>query len=167
VIFKNDETNETPIHELDQILDRIISELGFQRSRLYAQVTAPTPKPVDYEVDWADDITPIEDMALLQAWHRVNMDLITQLPQPRSRDGTRDLPTHWSFVFQSVAWRERRPPEEIIRDRSLVSIVTSTVLEALKAEAADKKSKGGKKSWEKQYGGADDDDIAEALGVDA
>lgn len=167
VVFKNDEAHETPLHELDQILDRILSELSFQRSRLYALVTAPTPAPVDHVVDWADDITPIEDMALVQAWHRVNMDLMTQLPQPRSRDGVRNLPTHWSFVFQSVAWRERRPPEEIIRDRSLVSIVTSTVLEALKSEAADKRSKGfGKKSWEKQYSGGDEDDIAEALGID-
>ncbi len=149
---------DDPDRGLDELMERVVSEISHQRRRLYAQITAPSPRPVeDAEVEWADDITPVEDMALLQAWHRVNLDLLANMPEPTSKDGKRKLPLHWAFVFQSVAWRERRPPEEIVRDRSLVSIVASTVLEAIRSESADGKGR--------RY--VDQDTVAEALGIDA
>jgi hypothetical protein len=138
-----------------QILDRVITSINETRSLLYAQIAAPTPAPVEEGIDWADKITVLEEMALKQAWHRVNLDLIARLPEPASRDGKRALPRHWSFVFQSYSWRERRPPGEIIRDRSLASIVAATVLEVIKSEKEGKAFMG------------DPDDVAEALGIDA
>ena len=139
------------LSEREDIQLRVIDELSYQRTRLYSQLVAPSAAPVapSEHVKWADDITPLEEGALLQAYHRVNYDLISSMPTPTSKDGKRPLPNHWAFVFQSVAWRERRPPLEIIRDRSLVSVVASTVLEHIKTGE-----------------GVASEDMAEALGGD-
>ncbi len=101
---------------------------------------------------------------MLQAYHRTNYDLLVSMPSPRSKDGKRDLPTHWAFMFEGIAWRERRAPIEIIRDRSLVSVVAATILEYIKAEKLDKQ-KGAKAG--KGYGIADEDDVMEALGINS
>jgi hypothetical protein len=120
---------------LDELLDRVINEISHQKALLFAQVAAPTPAPwTDEPVEWADAITPLEEVGLLEAWHRVNTDLLRGLPQPKSRRDGKPLPQHWSIVFQSVAWREKRAPVDIIRDRSLVSVCAATALEAIKSE---------------------------------
>ncbi len=104
-------------------------------------MTAEGPAPALQAAGWADRITPSEEMLLLEAWHRVNTDALRRLPRPKSKKDKKQLPNTWAMVFQSVAWRERRPPIEIVRDRSLVSICAETVLETIKQE--DGKSSEG------------------------
>ncbi len=150
--------------DLPELQDRVIAELTKQRNGLYSEITSPLPRPATEIVDWAEYITPLEEQAMLQAYHRTNYDLLVSMPSPRSKDGKRDLPTHWAFMFEGIAWRERRAPIEIIRDRSLVSVVAATILEYIKAEKLDKQ-KGAKAG--KGYGIADEDDVMEALGINS
>jgi hypothetical protein len=165
VYFASDLIVEKP-PDLPELQDRIMGEISLQRNLLYSEITAPSPAPAVELVDWADRITPLEEMALVQAYHRVNYDLLATLPTPRSKDGKRELPNHWAFIFEGIAWRERRAPIEIIRDRSLVSVVAATILEYIKAERLDKQKTGGKKAG--SYGiGVDEDDVMEALGVNS
>jgi hypothetical protein len=151
--------------DLPDLQDRVINEIATQRNGLFSEIIAPSPAPATEMVEWAELITPLEEGALMQAYHRTNYDLLAQLPTPRSKDGKRELPNHWAFIFEGLAWRERRAPIEIIRDRSLVSVVAATILEYIKAERLDKQTKGGKAG---KYGiGVDEDDAMAALGINA
>lgn len=126
---------------LEDLLDRTRTELKLQRAALYGQVTAPGPAPSQESVDWAEKITPLEEALLMQAYHRVNYDVIQGLPEPKSKDGERDLPRSWAFLFSSMALREKKPAAEIMQDRSLASIIATFVLEQLREEEREAKRK--------------------------
>ncbi len=134
LLLKYDAGRGEPIDDLDETLGKIQEEVSHCRSLLYAEVTAEGPAPLYEPIDWGDRITPDEEMLLMEAWHRVNTDILRRLPRPMSKKDGKELPNTWAMVFQSVAWRERRPPIEIVRERSLVSICAETALEAIKHE---------------------------------
>ena len=135
---------ERPLEAGDtaDLLKRITSELQYQRSCIYAQVTAPGPEPVPVgtTVEWADKITPEENLALLGAYHRVNLERLRNLPKPVATDGSA-LPQHWSFLFARQAAREKKPAHVIMRDRSLVSIIAVAILEGHRDDIQRKEAK--------------------------
>lgn len=163
-VLMNDPEIENKPDNLADVQERIRKELDWQRAFLYAQVVAPTPAPVKEPVDWGNDITPIEEMALMEAYHRVNVDTLSQMPMPKSRDGKRDLPNHWVFLFQSFAWRERCPPTAIIRDRSLVSIVAEATIQNIQEDAARRSVKTSRRKGKPIV--MDEDSMAEGFGID-
>jgi hypothetical protein len=129
------------VEEPERTLRELADEIDRIRADLYAQVTAPGPEL--YEGDppaWVEKITPAEETAILQAWHRVNLEPLLEMPNPKSKKG-KDLPRHWSYVFESVAWRERRPAREVTHNRSLISLVAQTVMSGLR-DADGKQAKG-------------------------
>jgi hypothetical protein len=117
---------------LQTLLNGIEKEISYQRSMLYAQLVAPTPAPVTEPIMWSEKITPAEDRLLLEAYHRVNFDVITRLPEAKSQDGERELPRSWAFLFAHQADREKRPAVELTRDRSLASSIAVMVMESLR-----------------------------------
>lgn len=125
------------------LLFRTEAELSYQRAAIYAQVTAlgPQPLPVGSQVEWADKIVPEEQIALLQAYHRVNLDRLRRMPKPAGKDKKTALPSHWSFLFARLAARENKPAAEIMRDRSLVAIVAVTILESRRDEIQREEAK--------------------------
>jgi len=129
---------------LDELLARIQAEITHNRGLIYAQVTAPGPSPAPAAegVTWASKLTPIEHVALVQAYHRVNLDLLRRLPKPMSRDGERELPTHWSFLFAQLEARTDKqiPADRFMRDRSLAAIVAAVSLEEREHESSRKKA---------------------------
>lgn len=137
---KSADDGET-IKDLDAIMGAVRQEINHTRAILYAQITAPTPAPVDEMVDWADKIVPTEEARLLQAWHDVNTDILRRLRAPQSqRDGS-TLPPSWSMLFQSVAWRNNEYPRHIIQNWSLVAICAENMIEAMKEADRDQRSK--------------------------
>ena len=135
---------ERPLEAGDtaDLLTRVTAELQYQRSCLYAQVTAPGPEPIPVgsTVEWADKITPEENLALLGAYHRVNLERLRNLPAPISTDGSA-LPSHWSFLFARQAAKEKKPAHVIMRDRSLVSIMAVAILEGHRDDIQRKEAK--------------------------
>ncbi len=124
------------------LIDRLGREEDFHRASLYTQVIAEGPEPHEGPlVKWATKLTVGEHMLLLQAYHRVNTDPITRISKLVSRDGKRDLPMSWSFLFTAMEEREHRPAKEIMRDRSLASIVAVCVVGAVQFRAMEKKAK--------------------------
>lgn len=130
---------QCPDPEPAERLVRVDRELEHQRAMLFTQVAAPTAAPATGEepAPWARDLRPEEAVALLQAWHRVNLEPLRRLPKPAGRTGE-TLPPHWSILFQSIAWREKRPPSEIVRDRSLLSIAVQGVIESIREAARER-----------------------------
>jgi hypothetical protein len=88
----------------------------------------------------------------MQAYHRVNYDVITRLPQPTSKAGERTLPQSWAFLFAHQADRERRPAVEIMRDRSLASTVAVIVLQAIRDQKLHAKGKADASEFEEALG---------------
>jgi len=132
-------------HDLHETVDRITEELSFQRNCLYAQIVAPGPAPVKEPVDWADRIIPGEDQLLMEAYHQTNYDVVTRLPQPASRDGLRTLPKSWGFLFSHQAEKEHRKPAELMKDRSLNSVIAVLILEAIREQTAKSEAKADAK----------------------
>ena len=90
-------------------------------------------------ISWAEKITPAEHVALLQAYHRVNLERMRDIPRPTTEDGESELPSHWSFVMAHQAHHESRPPKEIMKNRSLAAIVATLSLEGLQVEERNRK----------------------------
>ncbi len=126
-----------------ELLQRTEAELSFQMGSIYAQVTAPGPEPLPLGsvVEWVRKITPEEHITILGAYHRVNLERLRRLPAPAGRDKKTALPTHWGFLFARLAAQENKPAAEIMRDRSLVSIVAVTILEGRRDEIQRKEAK--------------------------
>lgn len=137
----------------NELLQRIQEECEYQRAMLYAQVTITGPAPAKEPVDWAAKITPAEDLLLMEAYHRVNYDVIMRLPEPKSQDNQRSLPRSWAFLFSHQANRERRPSVEVMRDRSLGSVVAVLVMEAIRHESLKKKGKVDAEQFEEEMVG--------------
>ncbi len=124
------------------LIERMGREADFARASLYTQIIADGPEPHDGPlVDWSKKLTGGEHMLLLQAYHRVNTDPILRVSKLVSSDGKRDLPMSWSFLFATMEEREHRPAKEIMRDRSLASIVAVCVVSALQHREMEKKAK--------------------------
>ncbi len=123
---------------IDETLERLRKEITHYRGLIYTQVLAPGPAPVDdaEPVPWADQITALEHVAILQAYHRVNHDLLQRLPEPVSRDGKRNLPAHWSFLFAQLEARtkHRTKAATFMRDWSLPAIVAALTMESIENE---------------------------------
>lgn len=130
------------------LLFRTEAELSYQRGAIYAQVTAlgPQPLPVGSQAEWADRIVPEEHIAILQAYHRVNLERLRRMPKPAGKDKTTALPSHWSFLFARLSARENKPAAEIMRDRSLVAIVAVQILESRRDEIQRKEAKAEAKA---------------------
>jgi hypothetical protein len=141
MVLKADADKGNPIEDLDETLGKIRDEIAHTRSILFGEVVARTPAPADQPVDWADKITPLEESQLLQAWHTVNTDLLKRLKAPVSKRDGSALPPTWSMVFQSIAWLHNKYPRTIIRDWSLVAVCASNVIEAIKQDDIEKRSK--------------------------
>ena len=125
-----------------QLIEDMGREADFTRASLFSQIIADGPEIREGPlVDWAKRITPGEHLLLVQAYHRVNTDPIVRVSKLVSGDGKRDLPMSWSFLFASMEEREHRPAKEIMRDRSLASIVAVCVVSALQHREAEKKAK--------------------------
>ena len=122
------------VDEFDDWTRRIEEELNWTRAMIYAHATAPGTEPWKEPEPpaWCYKLTPVEELMLIQAYHRVNLEPMTLMPKPRGRDGKSELPRHWAFLLQSVSWREKRPVREVIHDRSLVSIVAEATLEGIR-----------------------------------
>ncbi len=137
------ETCERPLApgQDDELLARIQTEMEYQRSMLYANVVAPGPQPVEEPVDWSGAVTQMEETILMQVYHQVTYDVLAQLPSPKSKDGERELPKSWAFLFANHADREHRPSVEGMRDRSLGSIVAVMVLQAIRDQKIHAKGK--------------------------
>lgn len=138
--LRNKADDGEKIENLDDLMGQIRREIASVRSILYAQITAPTPAPVDESVDWANRITPIEEGRLLQAWHDVNTDILRRLRAPKSKKDGSSLPPSWSMLFQSVAWRNNEYPKHIIQNWSLVAICAENMIEAMKEVDREKRS---------------------------
>lgn len=132
LVLKAEADSGKKIENLAELLERINEEIGNCKNLLYAEITAEGPAPANTTVEWGNSITPDEEIVLMELWHQVNTERLRLLPKPKPKKDKKPLPRSWALVFQSVAWRERRPPIEIVRDRSLVSICAATVLEAIK-----------------------------------
>ncbi len=78
---------------------------------------------------------------MLEAYHRVNYDVITRIPEPSSSDGERQLPHSWAFLFAHRADRERRPAVELTCNRSLGSLIANMSLEAIRDQQLRSKGK--------------------------
>lgn len=130
--------------QLHELLAGFRKEIAHYRGLIYSQVTAPDPKPVDdaKPPPWSSKITPLEHLALVQAYHRVNMDLLRRLPRPVSRDGERELPAHWSFLFSQLEARtkHRLPAKHFMREYSLAAIVAALTQEQMEHEAEKKRA---------------------------
>lgn len=137
---------------LKVLLDGIHKEMMYQRSMLYAQITAPTPASVTAPVKWSDKITPAEDRLLLEAYHRMNFDVITRLPEATSQDGERELPRSWAFLFAHLADREKRAAVEFTCNRSLSSIIAVMVMESLRDQHLRSKGKIDAEKFEEGIG---------------
>lgn len=129
------------VEEPERALRELAEEVDRVRADLYAQVTAPGPEIHEGpRPPWVDRILAVEETALLQAWHRVGLEPLMEMPSPKSRKG-KELPRHWAYVFESVAWRERRPVREVVHNRSLISLVGQTVMSGLR-DTDGKQAKG-------------------------
>ena len=129
------------VEEPDRTLRELAEEIDRIRTDLYAQVTAPGPELYEgAPPEWPDKLWAVEETAIMQAWHRVGLEPLMEMPAPKSRKG-KDLPRHWAYVFESVAWRERRPVREIVHNRSLISLVAQTVMAGLR-DSDGKQAKG-------------------------
>jgi hypothetical protein len=126
--------------KLKEVLAELDREIMYQRSMLYANVVAETPAPVTTPVSWADQLTSAEDALLRETWHRINYEILSRLPQPTGTSGS-DLPRSWAFLFAHQADRERRSPVEIMRNRSLASLVAVVVLETIRDQTLRAKGK--------------------------
>lgn len=131
------------VGSLDEILKRIQLEIDQQRDWVLAHAVAPTPAPADKPVNWGDRITTAEYTLLVQSYHRVNYDIVSRLPEPKSENGARTLPRSWAFLFSHQADKERRPSAELMRDRSLASVVAVIVLEAIRGQMMRAEGKVG------------------------
>jgi hypothetical protein len=136
---------------LDETLKRIQAEIGAQRDWVLANAVAPTAAPADKPVNWGDRITAPEYTLLIESYHRVNYDIVSRLPEPKSENGARTLPRSWAFLFSHQADKERRPSAELMRDRSLASVVAVIVLEAIRGQMM------------KAEGKVDTDELAQAI----
>lgn len=150
--------------ELDQIGKDIRQQIVLLKGLIFRQITAPGPEPAVQQiagdgivraivrtvkwllgklelepVRWGSKITPAEHVALLQAYHRVNLERMRNIPRPTTEAGDSELPSHWSFVFAHQAHHESRPPKEIMKTRSLAAIVATLSLEGLQVEDRNKK----------------------------
>ncbi len=121
---------------LKQLLNDVSAEIRFQRGMILANVVAPTPAPITEPADWVDDVTVVEEELLKQTYHRVNFDVIQQLPDPVSADNQRNLPRSWAFLFQSLEERTHKPAAHFMKNRALASIIATIVLETIKSQAA-------------------------------
>jgi len=113
-------------------LRRIAKAMEEQRGMVYANVVAPGPEPVEKSVSWGHRITPPENRLLMQAYHQVNYDVLSQLPEPESSDGIRSLPKSWAFLFSNLSDKEHIASADLMTDRSLASIVAVVVLQAIR-----------------------------------
>lgn len=147
------EACERPTHpgNLDELLTEIGQESAHMRAWIYAHVTSGSAAPAEEPVSWASEITVVEHTALVQAYHRVNTDIIRRLPKPMSRDGEREQPRHWSFLFAHQADHQEVPPKEIMRNQSLASLIAVVSLEAISHQALQKKGKVDAKKFEKAF----------------
>lgn len=136
---------------LDELLQEIALESAHMHSWIYAHATSGSPAPAEEPVTWASQITVLEHMALVQAYHRVNRDIIEQLPKPMSRDGDREQPRHWSFLFAHQADHQQKPPIEIMRNQSLAGLIAVVSLEAITAQRLRAKGKVDAKKFEKSF----------------
>lgn len=129
------------VEEPERVLRELAEEIDRVRADLYAQVTAPGPELYDGPaLTWPDKIQAVEESAILQAWLRVGLEPLMEMPNPKGRKG-KELPRHWSYVFEAVAWRERRPVREVVHNRSLISMVSQTVMSSLR-DSDGKQAKG-------------------------
>jgi hypothetical protein len=129
--------------KLAGLLADIRKEISYQRSMLFAHVVSPNPAPVTKGVTWADKLTAIEEEALKEAYHRVNYDIIHNLPSPRSERDDSALPHSWAFLFTAMEDRQRKPALHFMRDRSLGSVVAYLVLQEIKEQSIKDKVKSG------------------------
>ncbi len=125
-----------------ELIDKMGREIVFERAALHTQIIAEGPEPHEGPlVTWSERITQGEHMLLIQAYHRVNTDPIKQVSGLVSKDGKRDLPNSWSFLFNRFEEREGRPARHIMRDRSLASIIAVCVTSALLSEERERTTK--------------------------
>ena len=131
-----------PLHpgNVDELIEAISVEIANFRAWIYAHVTSGSPAPAKERAPWANQITVLEHMALIQAWHRVNTDIVSRIPRPVSKDGQREQPTHWSWLFAHQADYQSKPPTEIMENQSLAALIAVISLEAITADRL--KSKG-------------------------
>jgi hypothetical protein len=117
-------------------LDRLQAEESRAFQLLIAQVCAPGPEPLDIEEPpkWCSKLTTADGKAILSAWRIVNLDrplladeaIKAKWPVKKKKDtsAANDSLGGFSFLFLSVAWRERIPVRSVMRDRALASLLT-------------------------------------------
>lgn len=125
-------SNYADYDEPQRMLQEVAEEIDTVRLELLAQVIAPGPAIYEGRPpEWLVRLTPIEDMALKQAWHRLNLEPLLTMPKPVSKKGDRELPSHWAFLFESVSWRTKQASPEVVHNRSLVSMVAESSVRAI------------------------------------
>lgn len=123
----------------DTLLSRLRKESLQCRRRMYNQVCAPTPAPLDNDEDfpeWIYDITGIDDRRMLDVWFEVNVKrlqnaeavIAAKYPLKKKPDASEALAgtLHgFPFMFIGVAYRENTTPAFVARDRSIVSMIAT------------------------------------------
>lgn len=129
---------------MKELSSRIEKEIEYQRAMVYANVTAEGPEQVTEPggwLKWGKRINLAENILIMETYHRVTYDMLARLPEAKSSDGLRTLPKSWAFLFSNLADKEHRPASELMKDRSLASIVAVVVLQAIR----DQKSRNEQK----------------------
>jgi len=147
---------------LREVLGGIREAEGHIRGKLYAQITAPGPEPleIDNAPKWAMRITPAEHNALLDAWLEVNVmrpkraeQVIKQKYPTKPSKGADSAPgtmQGFPFLFASQSYRTEKPVKHYINDRSLAEQLVSWAAHAQKEiHEQEKREKERKKNANK------------------
>ena len=143
---------------------KIRQEATRARRWLYVQVCAPSPQPVDFNVEkspplWSKLLTAVDEQGLLNAWLKVNVNRIRDAEEiirqkypikpftddPREQKGSLQ---GFAFLMAGAAYREKKAPSYVIRDRSLSEVFTTYTAASRQSQHSREESE--KKSEAKQ-----------------
>ena len=140
-------------------LERLRAEEARAFQLLVAEVCAPGPEPLELDEppEWCAKLTTADGQAILRAWRMANLDrpalaeqiIKSKYPLKKKNDTQpADDSGGFSFLFLSVAWREKVPVRSIMRNRALASMLVQYMAQGQqdahhreKAEAESKKKK--------------------------
>lgn len=124
---------------------------------LFMQVCAPgqEPLPLDVEIEpWARALTRLDQVRLTEAWREVNIDrpkdaeaeIKRKYPLKKKRGGADDAEVPGTlgglaFLYASVAYREKKSPAYIQRNRSLAEVMTTYMINGLQTAHAREQAK--------------------------
>lgn len=141
----------------DDLMKRVRDEIGWVRAWAYAQVCAPGTAPLDMPDGeeaprWARELTMVDHSRLVAAWLEVHVrrpkmaESVVRAKYPAStpstseKDGPVGSMSGFPFMMASIAYREKKSPAYVKRDRSLSELMTTYMVQGQQQTSQREKS---------------------------